>query len=130
MLEAAADWFARLGDERASADDTRQWQVWLDARPEHRRAWDAVAAISARFESVAGQPALEALTGAGRGRRRAAHADAAGRRRRPGRHRLEPAGHPPPAGRPAHRRRPDPPGHAGGRLAAVVEHRQRGQPAL
>lgn len=71
VLEAAADWFARLGDERASADDTRQWQAWLDARPEHRRAWDAVAAISARFESVAGEPALQALTGAGRGRRRA-----------------------------------------------------------
>lgn len=71
VLQAAADWFARLGDERASADDTRQWQAWLAATPEHRRAWDAVTAISARFEAVAGQPALDALTHAGQGRRRA-----------------------------------------------------------
>ncbi|CAB3920598.1 FecR domain-containing protein [Achromobacter deleyi] len=71
VLQAAADWFARLGDERASADDTRQWQAWLAATPEHRRAWDAVTAISARFEAVAGPPALDALTHAGQGRRRA-----------------------------------------------------------
>lgn len=71
VLQAAADWFARLGDERAGPDDTRLWQAWLAATPEHRRAWDAVSAISARFEAVAGQPALDALTHAGRGRRRA-----------------------------------------------------------
>lgn len=71
VLQAAADWFARLGDERAGPDDTRLWQAWLAATPEHRRAWDAVSAISARFEAVAGQPALDALTHAGQGRRRA-----------------------------------------------------------
>ncbi len=71
VLQAAADWFARLGDERAGPDDTRLWQAWLAATPEHRRAWDAVTAISARFEAVAGQPALDALTHAGQGRRRA-----------------------------------------------------------
>ncbi len=71
VLQAAADWFARLGDERAGPDDTRRWQAWLNATPEHRRAWDAVSAISARFEAVAGQPALDALTQAGQGRRRA-----------------------------------------------------------
>lgn len=70
VLQAAADWFARLGDERAGPDDTRLWQAWLAATPEHRRAWDAVTAISARFEAVAGQPALDALTHAGHGRRR------------------------------------------------------------
>ncbi|MBB1627108.1 FecR domain-containing protein [Achromobacter sp. UMC71] len=71
VLQAAADWFARLGDERAGPDDTRLWQAWLAATPEHRRAWDAVSAISARFDAVAGQPALDALTLAGQGRRRA-----------------------------------------------------------
>lgn len=70
VLEEAADWFARLGDHHTDADETRRWQRWLDASPAHRRAWDAVMAISARFEPLDGPPALDALSKAGQARRR------------------------------------------------------------
>lgn len=69
-LEAASEWFARLRDDRAGADETRQWQAWLSASTLHRQAWDAVMAVSARFDAIAGQAELDALTRAGQGRRR------------------------------------------------------------
>ncbi|WZB60896.1 FecR domain-containing protein [Achromobacter xylosoxidans] len=69
-LEAASEWYARLRDDRAGADETRQWQAWLSASTLHRQAWDAVMAVSARFDAIAGQAELDALTRAGQGRRR------------------------------------------------------------
>lgn len=48
-LAAAAQWFARLGDEAADAAERQRWRDWLDAAPEHARAWAHVEAIAQPF---------------------------------------------------------------------------------
>ena len=40
-LEAAADWFVSLADD-GGADALRRWQLWHDAAPAHRQAWEKV----------------------------------------------------------------------------------------
>ncbi len=39
VAAAAAEWFARLQDEDATAQDFQEWQRWLNAEPEHHRAY-------------------------------------------------------------------------------------------
>ncbi|CUJ71405.1 FecR domain-containing protein [Achromobacter sp. 2789STDY5608621] len=48
-LKVAAEWYARLQNADASAQQRLAWQHWLDARPEHRSAWAHVEAVSRRF---------------------------------------------------------------------------------
>lgn len=49
MLQAAAEWFAVLQDEKVSAAERQGWQEWLEAREEHRQAWLQVEAVSRSF---------------------------------------------------------------------------------
>ncbi|MGB3431288.1 FecR domain-containing protein [Achromobacter sp.] len=48
-LKAAAEWYAVLQDTEAGSRQHAAWQCWLDVRPEHRRAWAHVMAVSRRF---------------------------------------------------------------------------------
>lgn len=70
VLQQAADWFARLRDERVSEQDRLAWLSWLEAQPEHREAWQRVELISAQFERLPqSQAARAALQVRGIGRR-------------------------------------------------------------
>ncbi len=51
-LEQAAEWFALLRSDEASAKDHKNWQNWLAAQAEHRKAWQYVERISGRFEPI------------------------------------------------------------------------------
>lgn len=51
-LEQAADWFALLRSGEASQQDQKNWQSWLAAQAEHRKAWQYVERISGRFEAI------------------------------------------------------------------------------
>jgi transmembrane sensor len=63
-LEQAADWYAALSMDDADTDARRaEWTAWLDARPEHRRAWAHIEAVSRRFDPLRAE---------GEGRREAA----------------------------------------------------------
>lgn len=48
-LKVAAEWYAVLQDAETGPGQHAAWQRWLDARPEHRRAWAHVEAVSRRF---------------------------------------------------------------------------------
>jgi transmembrane sensor len=63
VLEQAADWFARLGDD-ADADAHTRWRDWLAASPHHRRAWQRVEMIGSRFAQLPVAPASQALQSA------------------------------------------------------------------
>ena len=51
-LQQAAEWFARLQDEKAGPVDQAQWRQWLAASADHRRAWQRVEAVSREFAAV------------------------------------------------------------------------------
>lgn len=48
-LKVAAEWYAVLQDAETGPRQRAAWQRWLDARPEHSRAWAHVEAVSRRF---------------------------------------------------------------------------------
>ncbi|WP_423760148.1 FecR domain-containing protein [Burkholderia sp. NLJ2] len=48
-LEQAANWFALLHADGGSSEHRGAWAAWLAERPEHRRAWAHVEAVSRRF---------------------------------------------------------------------------------
>jgi transmembrane sensor len=48
-LEQAALWFSSLHVAQVSEDQRSAWQAWLDERPQNRRAWSHVEAVSQRF---------------------------------------------------------------------------------
>lgn len=48
-LKMAAEWYAVLQDAETGPHQHAAWQRWLDAQPEHRRAWAHVEAVSRRF---------------------------------------------------------------------------------
>ncbi|MFT4103634.1 MAG: FecR domain-containing protein, partial [Burkholderiaceae bacterium] len=75
-LAAAAQWFAVLRDEGATADDRARWRDWLAASPRHAQAWQRVEAIGGAFAG-----AREAVT-APIARKTLARAETATRRRR------------------------------------------------
>lgn len=72
VLAEAAEWFARLGELDADRATRARWQAWIDADPDHARAWQAVERISGRFVPLRPQagPARKALEAPGRGTRR------------------------------------------------------------
>ena len=51
-LAAAAEWFARLGDETADEVERQRWREWLAAAPEHARAWARVEMIARPFSRL------------------------------------------------------------------------------
>jgi transmembrane sensor len=55
-LEQAAEWFALLRDGQASHEHKRAWRNWLDAKPEHKKAWLYVENISQSFEALQQTP--------------------------------------------------------------------------
>ncbi|WP_414439724.1 FecR domain-containing protein [Burkholderia sp. 22PA0106] len=48
-LEQAAQWYATLYDGDAGDERREAWAQWLAQRPEHRRAWAHIEAVSRRF---------------------------------------------------------------------------------
>jgi len=51
-MEQAAQWYALLRSGDATESDRAAWQSWLDADPNHRRAWGYVEAVSRTFEPI------------------------------------------------------------------------------
>jgi transmembrane sensor len=47
-MAQAAEWYALLISGEATAADQASWQSWLDADPDHRRAWGYVESVSQR----------------------------------------------------------------------------------
>ena len=52
ILQQAAQWFATMLDEDVSQQDRDQWQAWLNAHPEHQRAWHYVEQVGQRFQQA------------------------------------------------------------------------------
>lgn len=75
-LEEAANWYATLRGEDATAADRQAWQAWLGESEEHARAWATVESVSRRFDPlrVSGHEAaaagIKAALRGGAGRRR------------------------------------------------------------
>lgn len=57
-LDAAAGWHARLGSGRVSAREQQDFDAWIDAAPEHRKAWDETQSAWALVGDLADHPAL------------------------------------------------------------------------
>lgn len=51
-LEAAADWYATLRSDDASAADHQAWQAWLSQSEAHARAWACIETVSQRFDPL------------------------------------------------------------------------------
>ncbi len=52
VLQQAADWFATLAGDDVDDGQWRRWRGWLDAHPDHRRAWRYVEQVSQRFDQA------------------------------------------------------------------------------
>lgn len=61
VLQQAAEWFALL---QLDADDKQRsdWQEWLAAHDDHRRAWQYVETVSQRFEPLKSSSAQQPAT--------------------------------------------------------------------
>jgi len=51
-MQQAAEWYALLGSEDASASERLAWRAWLERAAEHRLAWDYVESVSGRFAQI------------------------------------------------------------------------------
>lgn len=74
ILEAAAQWYARLSSGAASEQERARWQAWMDADTAHRRAWQRVEDVGAQFDALVAQPmgreaSVASLNAAAQGRR-------------------------------------------------------------
>ena len=74
-LEQAAQWYARLRDERATDADRVAWQAWLQA-PEHQAAWACIEKVSRKFDPLRGHgpQGTAAAVASGEAARRAVNA--------------------------------------------------------
>ncbi len=52
LLETAADWVARIQDGELPAETIDAWREWLDASPDHRRAFEDVQALWQKMGDV------------------------------------------------------------------------------
>lgn len=52
VMQAAAHWYARLGERRSDPLTRQDWAQWHAADPMHRQAWAYVERISQRFEAL------------------------------------------------------------------------------
>lgn len=66
-LDGAIDWFVRLSSGVATDEDFHAWRLWLDADPEHQRAWGLTQRLGDKFSAVSDAAARTTLQ-----RRRAA----------------------------------------------------------
>ncbi len=57
-LDAAAGWHARLGSGQASARERQDFDAWIDAAPEHQKAWIETQRAWALVGDLADHPAL------------------------------------------------------------------------
>ncbi|KAB2914884.1 MAG: DUF4880 domain-containing protein [Dechloromonas sp.] len=74
-LEAAADWYATLRSDAASAADRLAWQAWLSQSEANARAWACIETVSQRFDPLRAGGHQAALAGI-----KAARQGSAGRR--------------------------------------------------
>lgn len=70
VLEAAARWYVQLAGQPDNEAERSQWQLWLNADPLHRAAWDRMQALEQRLGHVPGDIARPALGRTGDKRRR------------------------------------------------------------
>ena len=61
VLAQAAEWFAVLGSGAASDAEQQQWQIWLDAHPDHPAAWARVEFFTHKFDRLPSYAAAAAL---------------------------------------------------------------------
>lgn len=54
-LEQAAEWFAVLTSGRATVQQQQDWQHWLEARAEHRGAWERVERLNQRLGALSAE---------------------------------------------------------------------------
>lgn len=59
-LQQAAHWFATLSAGDATEADRAGWAQWLQSRPQNRRAWQHIEAVSRRFQPLRGAGEQEA----------------------------------------------------------------------
>jgi len=51
-LDDAVDWFVRLGSGTANEADRQAWRQWLQADPEHERAWRLTQRLGDKFAAL------------------------------------------------------------------------------
>lgn len=67
----AMEWLVELQSDEVSDDTRRRWGLWLEARVEHRRAWQRIEALNGRLRAVPpalARTVLDAPTSPGRRR--------------------------------------------------------------
>ena len=60
-LEQAAEWFALLESEQVNEPQRAQWQAWLDANEQHRKAWARVEQVNQCFNGLPAEAASRTL---------------------------------------------------------------------
>ncbi|MDE1167621.1 MAG: FecR domain-containing protein [Pseudomonas sp.] len=69
-LEAAATWYVRLNSARPTEADQQAWRHWLEASPQHARAWARVEKLQNQWAALPVEVSLSTLAGV-QARRRA-----------------------------------------------------------
>ncbi|GAA4326219.1 FecR family protein [Pigmentiphaga soli] len=72
VRRAAAQWLVELQADSAGDATRRRWREWLDAHPDHRRAWQRIEALGSRLQGLPSPLAHAALAPAASARRRRA----------------------------------------------------------
>lgn len=68
-LESAVQWYVQLNDSQVSDSQRQAWRDWLEASPDHARAWARVEKLQRQLRGVPVDLALPVLTQAGVDRR-------------------------------------------------------------
>lgn len=68
-LQAAVQWYLLLHDAEVSAEQRGEWQCWLDASPEHARAWARIERLQQQLHGVPRDVAMPVLSSLGIQRR-------------------------------------------------------------
>lgn len=73
VARQAVHWLLELDSSagESTAQLRQQWQAWLDADPEHARAWRHIAQVDGQLRAVPSALALQTLAAPGMGRRHA-----------------------------------------------------------
>lgn len=69
-LEAAATWYVRLSSSAPNEADQQAWSAWLQASPQHARAWARVEKLQSQWAGLPAEVTLTTLAGV-KARRRA-----------------------------------------------------------
>lgn len=51
-MRAASQWYAKLASGQSTKREEQAWREWLEADPEHQRAWQQLEKVTARFGQV------------------------------------------------------------------------------